>query len=289
MIPHECSSSLCDDRGLSNAHLARRRGSRSRRPAGLAVGAAVTASRLAARCPGWSVTAIELPGALLTEDAQSLEAVGRRIAATLEVLGLARSVLVAMDLGRHSRRSRHAISSRRRRSSSVKGTAQAWASGSVAGITRRVFRRNAPDPPVRASARPGNSRALRSYAACAQRQRLSRPRGSARDIRHVGCRSARLCADVEALCRSDRMHSRPRWRCRRHFDALRGSSFRRSCDDCGPRPARPAHSSGCRHLVRLCGYRGRPGAFRAAPGSRGDADYCSYSNPRRVRRRRSPA
>src|SRR6476469_5206124 len=66
---------------------------------GLAVGAAVTASRLAARCPGWSVTAIELPGALLTEDAQSLEAVGRRIAATLEVLGLARSVLVAMDLG----------------------------------------------------------------------------------------------------------------------------------------------------------------------------------------------
>ena len=56
---------------------------------GLAVGAAVTASRLAALCPGWSVTAIELPGALLTEDAQSLEAVGRRIAATLEVLGLA--------------------------------------------------------------------------------------------------------------------------------------------------------------------------------------------------------
>ena len=65
---------------------------------GLAVGAAVTASRLAALCPGWSITAIELPGALLQDDAQSLEDAGRRIAATLEVLGLERSVLVAMDL-----------------------------------------------------------------------------------------------------------------------------------------------------------------------------------------------
>ena len=65
---------------------------------GLAVGAAVTAARLAALCPGWSVTAIELPGALLQDDARSLEDAGRRIAATLEVLGLARSVLVAMDL-----------------------------------------------------------------------------------------------------------------------------------------------------------------------------------------------
>jgi pimeloyl-ACP methyl ester carboxylesterase len=64
---------------------------------GLAVGAAVTASRLAALCQGWSVTAIELPGPAL-KDAPSLETTGRRIAAALEALGLERSVLVAMDL-----------------------------------------------------------------------------------------------------------------------------------------------------------------------------------------------
>ncbi len=65
---------------------------------GLAVGAAVTVSRLAALCPGWSVTAVELPGALLQNDAQSPEDAGRQIAATLEVLGLERAVLLAMDL-----------------------------------------------------------------------------------------------------------------------------------------------------------------------------------------------
>ena len=65
---------------------------------GLAVGAAVTAARLAALCPGWSITTIELPGALLQDDAPSPEDAGRRIAATLEVLGLERSVLVAIDL-----------------------------------------------------------------------------------------------------------------------------------------------------------------------------------------------
>ena len=65
---------------------------------GLAVGAAVTASRLAALCQGWSITAIELPGALLTDDMQSPEDAGRRIAATLKVLGLERAVLLAMDL-----------------------------------------------------------------------------------------------------------------------------------------------------------------------------------------------
>ena len=65
---------------------------------GLAVGAAVTASRLAALCQGWSITAIELPGASLRDDAQSLESMSRQIAATLQALGLERSVLVAMDM-----------------------------------------------------------------------------------------------------------------------------------------------------------------------------------------------
>jgi pimeloyl-ACP methyl ester carboxylesterase len=65
---------------------------------GLAVGAAVTASRIAALCPGWSITAIELPGASLQDDAQSLESLSRQIAATLHVVGLEPSVLVAIDL-----------------------------------------------------------------------------------------------------------------------------------------------------------------------------------------------
>jgi pimeloyl-ACP methyl ester carboxylesterase len=65
---------------------------------GLAVGAAVTASRLAAICQGWSITAIELPAALSMDDTQSLESMSRRIAATLKALGLAGSVLVAMDM-----------------------------------------------------------------------------------------------------------------------------------------------------------------------------------------------
>jgi pimeloyl-ACP methyl ester carboxylesterase len=55
---------------------------------GLAVGAAVTASRLATLCPGWAITAIELPA----------ESPAPRIAATIEALTLGRSVLVAIDL-----------------------------------------------------------------------------------------------------------------------------------------------------------------------------------------------
>jgi pimeloyl-ACP methyl ester carboxylesterase len=65
---------------------------------GLVMGAAVTASRLAALCQGWSIIAIELPGALLKEGIPSLESMGRQIAATLEMLGLKRSVLVAVDM-----------------------------------------------------------------------------------------------------------------------------------------------------------------------------------------------
>jgi pimeloyl-ACP methyl ester carboxylesterase len=65
---------------------------------GLAVGAAVTASRLAALCQGWSITAIELPGAMPKNDAPSLEPMSRHIVATLKVLGLERSVLAAIDM-----------------------------------------------------------------------------------------------------------------------------------------------------------------------------------------------
>lgn len=65
---------------------------------GLAVGAAVTASRLAALCQGWSITVVELPGALLKDDTQSLESMGWQIAAALEALDLAGSMLVAMDM-----------------------------------------------------------------------------------------------------------------------------------------------------------------------------------------------
>ena len=65
---------------------------------GLAMGAAVTVSRLAARCEGWSITAIELPGALLSGDTLSLESMAERIAAALKLLGLEGSVLVAVDM-----------------------------------------------------------------------------------------------------------------------------------------------------------------------------------------------
>jgi pimeloyl-ACP methyl ester carboxylesterase len=51
---------------------------------GLAVGAAVVASRLAALCPGWAITAIELPC--------------DQVAAACEALGLEGSVVVAVDL-----------------------------------------------------------------------------------------------------------------------------------------------------------------------------------------------
>jgi pimeloyl-ACP methyl ester carboxylesterase len=95
---------------------------------GLAVGAAVTASRLAVLCPGWSVTAIELPGTLLTDAMQSPEDAGRRIAATLEALGLERSVLVAMDLAA----SLAAVAARHIQPTSTifvgEDTAQAWTS-----------------------------------------------------------------------------------------------------------------------------------------------------------------
>jgi pimeloyl-ACP methyl ester carboxylesterase len=55
---------------------------------GLAVGAAVTAVRIAAICPGWAVTAIELP----------VESTAQRIVATIAALELGRSVLVAVDM-----------------------------------------------------------------------------------------------------------------------------------------------------------------------------------------------
>jgi pimeloyl-ACP methyl ester carboxylesterase len=55
---------------------------------GLAVGAAVTASRLATLCPGWAIAAIELP----------VEGTAQRVAATIEALGLGHSVLAAVDL-----------------------------------------------------------------------------------------------------------------------------------------------------------------------------------------------
>jgi pimeloyl-ACP methyl ester carboxylesterase len=59
---------------------------------GLAVGAALAADHLARN--GWTVTAIELS----TAGTRSLDDVGRRIAAAIEALGLARSVFVAVDL-----------------------------------------------------------------------------------------------------------------------------------------------------------------------------------------------
>ncbi|MCZ7620813.1 MAG: alpha/beta hydrolase [Xanthobacteraceae bacterium] len=61
---------------------------------GLAVGAVVAAPRLAAICRGWSVTAIELPGGA----ARTHDDMCRRVAATIEALGLERPVLVAIDL-----------------------------------------------------------------------------------------------------------------------------------------------------------------------------------------------
>src|SRR5450631_3388560 len=64
---------------------------------GLAMGAAVTASRLAARCEGWSITAIELPGTPVNGDTPTLESMAERIAAALKLLGLEGSVLVAVD------------------------------------------------------------------------------------------------------------------------------------------------------------------------------------------------
>ena len=64
---------------------------------GLAVGAAVTAARLAAICPGWSITAIELPGTAAGRSACRADG-SPTIATTAEALGLERSVLVAIDL-----------------------------------------------------------------------------------------------------------------------------------------------------------------------------------------------
>ena len=89
-------------------------------------------------------------------------------------------------------------------------------------------------------------------------------RGAARDVRRLGRRSARLCADVEALRRSDRRHAKLR-RCRRHFDAPRCEelpALLATIADRAPHaPPVPATRPSGRHLVRLCGHRGWPGAF----------------------------
>ncbi len=61
---------------------------------GLAVGAAVAASRLAALCKGWNITAIELPGGA----AQSGGDLSNRVAASISALNLDHPVLVAIDL-----------------------------------------------------------------------------------------------------------------------------------------------------------------------------------------------
>jgi pimeloyl-ACP methyl ester carboxylesterase len=65
---------------------------------GLAAGAAVTAARVAELCPGWAVTAIELPGPTSQGETLTGAELCRVAAATITALGLARSALVAVDM-----------------------------------------------------------------------------------------------------------------------------------------------------------------------------------------------
>lgn len=60
---------------------------------GLAAGAGVVVARLAKLCPGWSVTSIELP-----VPPRSLDDTARTIATAADALGLAGSLLVALDM-----------------------------------------------------------------------------------------------------------------------------------------------------------------------------------------------
>jgi hypothetical protein len=250
---------------------------------GLAVGAAVTASRLAARCPGWSVTAIELPGALLTEDAQSLEAVGRRIAATLEVLGLARSVLVAMDLAT----SLAAVTARHIQATSTilvgEVTAQAWASRDLSPA---------------------------SLAACSDGTHLTRLFAHLRDLEILEpCDRMRPARSGSAyLDPVDRHETFVTWAadplayarmwklCAAAIGGIRDPvamptalrcptweqlpALLATIADRAPPvpPTRPAAGIWCDYAD-----------IAAAPGSRGEDGRCSCSNPRLVRRRRSPA
>ena len=194
--------SLRHARRQPDARLARRQRTEFVVLPGLAVGAAVTASRLAALCPGWRSRRSNA-GPSTHPAALSRDEITRRLATTVPALGLARSVVVAVDLAAALADD---LAQRLEAVATIfvgAETARAWAVARArARLSRAASGRHAPDRAVRASARPRDPRAVATAAARTPRRRLSERGRTARDLPRMGGRPGRLCAAMWAQCAS---------------------------------------------------------------------------------------